>query len=111
MKLLQRLFGTQKPALNKPDVSGELKTATTKATKFRQSLKFEAVEQFYYDQARQMMLDNGFASMGHFINDELPNIPAEALKITKERFGEILMIAQKDYMTLMLDPHGLQSGF
>ena len=114
--VIKKFFGLIKNeskavVLNKSNVIGDLKTATKKTTRFRQSLELNEVEQFYYDQSRQLMLDNGFASMGHFIRDELPTIPEEALKITKERFAEILMIAEQDYCTLMFDPHGLKSGF
>lgn len=83
----------------------------TPTTKFRQSVVLKGFEQFYYDQARQMMLDNGFASMQNFIDNELPGISPQALNIAKDRFIELLQLAQKDYMTIMFDPHGLKSGF
>jgi hypothetical protein len=82
-----------------------------KKTKFRQSVALENTEQFYYDQARQMMKDLGYASVGNLIKNELPNIPIESLKITKDRFVEILNIAQKDYMSLLFDPLGVESTF
>ena len=115
MKLLQKMFGKKEnTALQQSDVSGELKPATIieKKTKFMQSVKFaDEIEQFYYDGARQMMKDNGNAALTHFIENEFPTISESSLKITKERFKQILQIAYKDYWDIMFDPMGINSKF
>lgn len=82
------------------------------ATKFTQSVKFESsIEQFYYDGARQMMKDNGMKSMNEFFKSEFPNISVESLKISKDRFKQILQVAHKDYLTICFDPLNLKNGF
>ncbi len=75
-----------------------------KTTRFKQSIKnYTEYEQFYYDGARQMMLDNGgLGAIDSFMANEFEQIPESgALKITKEKFKEILLTAKQDYFDIL----------
>lgn len=70
---------------------------------FYQSIELDGIEQKYYTFARQKIKEEGMAKFQRYIawmerKDEYPRI----LLVTPGRFIELMQLALKDYLTIIL---------